>query len=59
MWTEEHYEHYMQEIYGLEFIAGYTEGGVPYGIPLVEDNEVVGLLGDNTYDNQGEEHPFC
>ena len=59
MWTEDHYEQYMQGIYGLEFIAGYTESGVPYGIPLVEDNEEIRLYTDNSYDNQGEELPFC
>lgn len=28
-WTE---EQYLKGIYGMEFIAGFTEGGVPYGI---------------------------
>lgn len=42
IWTEEHYEHYMQGICGLEFVAGYTEGGVPYGnkITSIKGNEL-------------------
>lgn len=31
-WTEEQAEEYLKGIYGMEFIAGFTEGGVPYGI---------------------------
>lgn len=31
-WTEEQYEEYLKELYCMEFIAGFTEGGVPYGI---------------------------
>jgi len=25
VWTEEQYEEYMKEIYGMDFIAGFTE----------------------------------
>jgi len=32
VWTEEQYEEYLQQLYGMDFIAGFTEGGVPYGI---------------------------
>lgn len=31
IWTEEQYETYMEELYGMEYIAGYTENGVPFG----------------------------
>lgn len=31
-WTEEQYEEYLKELYGMEFIAGFTESGVPYGL---------------------------
>jgi hypothetical protein len=31
VWTENKYEEYMQDLYGMEFIAGFTESGVPYG----------------------------
>jgi hypothetical protein len=48
IWTEEQYEQYMKGLYGLDFIAAYTEGGVPYGIPLDADNEAIGLSGENS-----------
>lgn len=31
-WTEEQYEEYLAALYGMEYIAGVTEGGVPYGV---------------------------
>lgn len=33
-WTEEELENYL----GFEFIAGFTEGGVPFGIEKNEDD---------------------
>lgn len=33
VWTETVYEDYLKDLYGFEFIAGFTEGGFPYGIP--------------------------
>ena len=33
------YEQYMKGLYGLDYIEGYTDSGVPYGLPLEEDNE--------------------
>jgi hypothetical protein len=38
VWTEEQYEEYMAGLYGLEYVAGFTEGGVPYGVSI-DDNE--------------------
>ena len=32
VWTEDQYEEYLMGLYGMEFIAGFTEGGAPYGI---------------------------
>ena len=32
VWSENQYEEYLKGIYGMEFIAGFTEGGVPYGL---------------------------
>jgi len=32
IWTEKQYEEYLQDLYGMEVIAGFTEGGVPYGL---------------------------
>jgi hypothetical protein len=39
VWTEEQYEDYLKGIYGLDFIAGYTEGGMPFGLPADETDE--------------------
>ena len=40
VWTEEQYEEYMKELYDMEFIAGFTEGGVPYGIFNDDDDKI-------------------
>ena len=32
VWSENQYEEYLKGIYGMEFIEGFTEGGVPYGL---------------------------
>lgn len=37
--TEEQYEEYLKEIYGMDFITGFTESDIPYGIIKDEDNE--------------------
>ena len=39
VWSEERYEEYLKDIYGMDFIAGFTESGIPYGIIKDEDNE--------------------
>ena len=39
VWTEEQTEEYMKGLYGMDFIAGYTEGGVPYGTYIDEEEE--------------------
>ncbi|MGM0395687.1 MAG: hypothetical protein ACQEP4_01380 [Bacillota bacterium] len=39
-WTEEQYEEYLKGLYGMEYIAGYTDGGMPYGIFCDEDDDV-------------------
>lgn len=49
-WTEEQYEQYMKELFGMDFIAGYTEGGVPYGIVYNEES---------LFNEDSEELPFC
>ncbi len=35
--TEKQYEEYLKDIYGMDFIAGFTENGVPYG-SFVDEN---------------------
>jgi len=39
IWTEEHLAEYLKEICGMDFIAGYTENGVPYGTFIDENND--------------------
>ncbi|KJS20435.1 MAG: hypothetical protein VR72_14450 [Clostridiaceae bacterium BRH_c20a] len=40
VWTEEQYEEYIKGIYGMEFIAGFTENGVPYGTYIDEEDGI-------------------
>ena len=39
IWTEEEYDEYMKGLYGMEFIAGYTEDGMPYGTFINEEDD--------------------
>lgn len=56
IWTEEQYEEYLAELYGMEYIAGFTEGGVPYGVFKLEiDNEVNKT---KSYNDNDDEIPF-
>lgn len=41
IWTEEQYEEYLAGLYGMEYIAGFTEVGISYGV-FREDLEVHG-----------------
>lgn len=54
VWTEEEYDEYMADLYGLEFIAGYTESGVPYGIAKEEESVSESII----HDYNDEEIPF-
>jgi len=36
-------ETYLAEVGGFSFIAGFTSGGVPFGLPMEIDKEVVDL----------------
>lgn len=56
-WTEEQAEEYLKEIYGMEFIAGFTENGVPYGI-FQEDLEINMVENLKNFDNSYDEMPF-
>ena len=51
VWSEEQFEQYIKELYGMDFIAGYTENGMPYGIFTDEGNSEI-----NSSEN--EELPF-
>lgn len=50
--SKEQYEEYLQELYGMEFIAGFTENGVPFGI-FEEDTEIADIPSDSD-----DEMPF-
>lgn len=58
-WTEEQAEEYLKGIYGMEFIAGFTESGVPYGI-FEEDLEIDTDMSEkyDKFDDSYDEMPF-
>ena len=60
IWTEEEYEEYLKDSYGLEFIAGYTEGGMPFGLPVEndDDNEVYKEYRTDKSSDTDEDLPF-
>lgn len=55
--TEEQYEDYLAELYGMEYIAGFTEGGMPY-IVFSEDLEVYDENEINDRRDFDDELPF-
>ena len=57
IWTEEEYEDYLAGLYGMEYIAGFTEGGIPYGV-FREDLEVYGENKFNDPREIDDEIPF-
>ena len=58
IWTEEHYEEYLKEIYGMDFIAGFTEDGVPYGTFVDENNKDDELISQDISFDSNDEVPF-
>ncbi|MGL4731572.1 MAG: hypothetical protein ACRCW0_08305 [Clostridium sp.] len=50
-WTEEQYEEYLSGVYEMEYIVGFTENGVPYGV-LKKDLDKCGR------NNFNDEMPF-
>ncbi len=57
VWTEEQYEEYLKEIYGMEFIAGFTENGVPFGL-FNEEIETYSVENLDNSNEPDEELPF-
>lgn len=51
VWSEEQFEQYIKELYGMDFIVGYTENGMPYGIFTDEENSEINS-------SESEELPF-
>jgi hypothetical protein len=39
IWTEEQHEEYIMDLYDMDFVTGYTEGGVPYGNFIIEEKK--------------------
>ncbi len=58
IWTEEHYEEYLKEIYGMDFIAGFTENGVLYGTFVDENNKDDELISQDISFDSNDEVPF-
>jgi hypothetical protein len=60
VWTENKYEEYMQDLYGMEFIAGFTESGVPYGTFKDEDkyNDKIDIADINLNIQDNDDLPF-
>ena len=58
VWTEDQCEEYLMGLYGMEFIAGYTEGGAPYGIFKDDFEENGGIDRPETSRDLEDEIPF-
>lgn len=58
IWTEEQYEEYLKDIYGVDFIAGFTENGVPYGTFVDENNKDDELISQDISFDSNDEEPF-
>ncbi len=59
VWTEEQYEEYLKGLYGMDFIAGYTGNGLPYGTFIDEDNEGEEVITkDRSFDSSDDKLPF-
>lgn len=58
IWTEEQYEEDLKDIYGMDFIAGFTEKGVPYGTFVDESNKDDELSSQDISFDSNDEVPF-
>ena len=58
IWTEEQYEEYLKDIYGMDFIAGFTDNGVPYGTFVDENNKDDELISQDISIDSNDEVPF-
>lgn len=58
IWTEEQYDEYLKDIYGMDFIAGFTENGVPYGTFIEENNKDDELISHEVSFDSNDEVPF-
>ena len=58
IWTEEQYEEYLKDIYGMDFIAGFNENGVHYGTFVDENNKDDELISQDISIDSNDEVPF-
>ena len=58
VWTDEGYEENLKGLYGMDYIAGYTENGVPYGTMIDENNEMDELTTKDSSCDSKDELPF-
>ena len=58
IWTEEQYEEYLKDICGMDFIAGFTENGVPYGTFVDENNKDDELISQDISFDSNDKMPF-
>lgn len=58
IWTEDQYEDYLKNIYGMDFIAGLTENGVPYGTFVDENNKDDELISQDISFDPNDDLPF-
>lgn len=58
IWTEEQYEEYMKGIHGMDFIAGFTENGVPFGLFDDESDKDDELIRQDISFDPSDELPF-
>ena len=58
IWTKVQYEEYLKDIYGMDFIAGFTENGVPYSTVVDENNKDDELISQDISFDSNYEVPF-
>lgn len=56
VFTEEQYEEYLEGLYDMEFIAGFTESGVPFG--SFDEEETYTVKKSDNYDESDDDLPF-
>ena len=39
LWTKSVYEEYTKELHNIEYMAGFTENVVPYGMSIESEND--------------------
>jgi len=64
VWLDHQYDDYMKDQYGMEYVAGFTESGVPYGVISKEENDKSDVgdspkeVADTPTEASKDENPF-